>query len=76
MSECKHQGEYDAWPSSIPRFGPYGIFSVTCRECKQKMGSVWWAETRPLYFELLTDNEYVSEKSGLNLSKLEEKKDE
>lgn len=73
MSDCPHD-EYDAYPSSIPRFGIHGVFSVTCRKCKEKIGSVWWEETRPLYFELLTDNDYVAKRSKLNMGKKPEHK--
>ncbi len=66
MSDCKHE-EYDSYPSSIPRFGPYGVFSVTCRQCKDKIGKVWWKESRPLFFELVTNSEIVSEGSKLTL---------
>ncbi len=63
---CAHE-DYDAYPSSIPRFGPYGVFDVTCGQCGNKIGKVWWEESRPLFFELVTDSKIVSEGSHLKL---------
>lgn len=63
--DCPHD-EYDSYPSSIPRMGY--TFGVTCRQCKEELGRVWWEETKPLYFELVTNSKMVSDGSKLKLS--------
>lgn len=65
MSECKHDGEYDSYPSSMPR--PGWPFGVTCRKCKQTFAHVWWYKIPDelLAFELVTDNEHVGKGSGI-----------